>query len=134
MAEDPPYVPVGAEEPESDVLGKLDNLINKHKPRARDDAEGLPVLTEALVTPPDDGIPTLTDIVAPGQRPATAESRALEDALVQGLAVQLEAQRARLAAAGGNADRVALIDTVVAQLRQALPDIVRTALDRQQRR
>ena len=71
MAEETPYVPPGAEEPESDVLGKLDSLLNRHKPRPRDEDDGsVPVLTEALPADAADGIPTLTDIVTRGNRPA----------------------------------------------------------------
>jgi len=134
MAEDTPYIPPGAEDEEqSDVLGKLDHLLNKHRPRPRDSgSEALPVLTEALPTEP---IPTLTDIVAPGARPQRApETGHIEMALIQRLAIRLEVERSRLLADGASADRAAVIDELVARLRASLPDIVRVALDREERR
>lgn len=137
MADDTPYIPPGAEDEEqSDVLGKLDHLLNKHRPRPRDAGdEALPVLTEALPPEPVAAIPTLTDIVSAGARPQRApETGHIETALVQRLAIRLEVERSRLLAEGASADRTAVIDELVARLRASLPDIVRVALDREERR
>jgi hypothetical protein len=137
MSEDTPYIPPGAEDEEqSDVLGKLDHLLNKHKPRPRDSGSGaLPVLTEALPPEPAEAIPTLTDIVAPGAKPQRApDTGHIETALIQRLAIRLEVERSRLLADGASADRAAVLDELVARLRASLPDIVRVALDREERR
>jgi hypothetical protein len=132
MAEDPPYIPPGAEEgEESDVLGKLDHLLNKHKPRTRDpQAELVPVLTEALHGTAPDGIPTLTDIVEPGR--TVVEQVPLESALLRSLALGLEAERARLAAeSNGDPVRIAMLDELALRLRDALAGIVKRALRRE---
>ncbi len=132
--DDTPYVPPGAEVDEpGDVIGKLDGLIGRH--RARPMPEQVPVLTEVLPQG-DDAIPTLTDIVA---RPAAAAKPAegkesLEAALVQRLAMRLEVEKARLLAEGASADRAALLEELTARLRESLPDIVRVALERGERR
>ena len=136
MSEDTPYIPPGAEDEESDVLGKLDHLLNKHNPRPRDpESESLPVLTEALAADPPEGIPTLTDIVSAGTRPPQAAGPGpVETALVQRLAIRLEVERSRMLAEGASADRAAVIDELVARLRASLADIVHVALDREERR
>lgn len=142
MAEDlPPYVPPGAEDEESsDVLGKLDDLLNRHKPRPLDPvAAPVPILTDALPEEVPDAIPTLTDIVsrsdsAPRPREAALPG-SLEGALVQRLGMRLEVERARLlGAAGGSRDRAEIIDELVRRLRESLPDIVQVAFNREERK
>ncbi|HWA13777.1 MAG TPA: hypothetical protein VHA15_11840 [Burkholderiales bacterium] len=127
-----PYVPTGAGEEPGDVIGKLDGLIGRHRPRSS--PQEVPVLTEALPqgeTP----IPTLTDIVARPAAPSrNAETGGLEAALVQRLAMRLEVEKARLLAEGAGADRAAAVEDLVARLRESLPDIVRIALERGERR
>jgi hypothetical protein len=138
MAEDTPYIPPGAEDEESDVLGKLDELINRHKPKPRDPAiEPVPILIDAL--PEDDtrGIPTLTDIVSrPDTPPPDAGAQSgVEGALVQRLAMRLEVERARLlGAAGGNPARTEILDELIERLRESLPDIVRVTFSREERK
>jgi len=137
MAESrPPYIPPGAEDEQSDVLGKLDDLLNKHKPSAAA-AETVPILTDAL--PEEDAvpIPTLTDIVSrPDSGPReTTDTSSLESALVQRLGMRLEVERARLLGeAGGTPDRAGILDELVKRLRESLPDIVQVALSREERK
>jgi hypothetical protein len=139
MAEDTPYVPPGAEDEESsDVLGKLDELLNKHKPRPRDpQAEAVPVLIDALPEEDPGAIPTLTDIVSrPGSPPREAAAPSgLEGGLVQRLGMRLEVERARLLGEGaGTPGRAEVLDELVNRLRESLPDIVQVALSREERK
>lgn len=136
MAEDMPYIPPGAEDEQSDVLGKLDDLLNRHKSRPRGaESEPVPVLTEALPEQSADAIPTLTDIVSAGAAPIEPiDHGTLERALVQRLAMRVEIERARLAAeAGGDPQRLAMLDDLAARLHAALEGIVRAALARDRR-
>lgn len=153
MAEDtPPYIPPGAEDDESsDVLGKLDELLKRHKPRTPG-AEAVPILTDALPEADADAIPTLTDIVsrpdpprreAPGEyrlegagpERAGLESAGLESSLVQRLGMRLEVERARLLGEGGGTQVGAeVLGELVDRLRESLPDIVRMALNREERK
>lgn len=130
---DTPYVPPGAEEESGDVIGKLDGLIGRHRTRAQ--PEHVPVLTENLA-PDEDPIPTLTDIVSrpAAGAPASEANGGLENALVQRLAMRLEVEKARLLAEGASADRAAALDELIERLRESLPDIVRVALERDERR
>lgn len=138
MSEDTPHIPPGAEDGENDVLGKLDELLNRHKPKSRDpEAEPVPILTDALHEDDADNIPTLTDIVSrpdPAARVAAAPD-ALAGALVQRLAMRLEVERARLLGeAGGDSIRAGILDELITRLRESLPDIVQVALKREDRR
>jgi hypothetical protein len=127
-----PYVPTGAGDEPGDVIGKLDDLIGRHKPRTP--PEGVPVLTEAL-SQPDGAIPTLTEIVArPAAPPPGTEAGGLEAALVQRLAMRLEVEKARLLAEGSGGERAALAEALVERLRESLADIVRVAMERGERR
>lgn len=140
MAEEiPPYVPPGAEDEESnDVLGKLDDLLNKHKPRPlAAGAEAVPVLTDALPEEDAGAIPTLTDIFTRPESPPRAApvSSGLESALVRRLGMRLEVERARLLGeAGGTQVRTELLDELVKRLRESLPGIVQVALSREERK
>ena len=135
MVEDNPYIPPGAEDAEGDVLGKLDDLLNRHKPRPQD-PQAAPVLTDALAEDDASGIPTLTDIVSRPQAPPRepAAQSGLDSALVQRLAMRLEVERARLLGeAGSDAVRAELLNELITRLRESLPDIVRVALEREER-
>lgn len=138
MAEDtPPYIPPGAEDDESsDVLGKLDDLLNRHKPPVPG-AQAVPILIDALPEKDADAIPTLTDIVSradPQPRDAPTQG-GLESALVQRLGMRLEVERARLLGeAGGTQVRAEVLDELVNRLRESLPDIVQMALSREERK
>ena len=78
MAEEIPRGPVPqfeADQQHDDVLGKIDQLLNRHRPKPPDAfAQSAPVLTDALqvesIPASDDGLPTLTDVVGEPGRPA----------------------------------------------------------------
>lgn len=139
MAEDIP--PPGQEKPaedSEDILGKLDQLLHRHRPTPPEANPGLPVLSDALQVepepPPEDTIPTLMDIVGKSSRPASFHrpvKRAdpvLETRIIYRLAAALEAEGERLSAAGGDPARIREIEVLITELRRALPAIVRSAL------
>src|SRR5260221_11919725 len=124
-------------DPQDDVLGKIDQLLNRHRPKAPA-AEAIPVLTDAPrdeAVPIDDGIPILTDVVSgPGQpagpAPALSRSSTISSTLIlRRMAVALEAEHARLRAQiGGDAAQAHMLDRLVAELKRALPAAVRAAI------
>lgn len=124
-------------EPE-DVLGKLDQLLQRHRPRSPESDPAVPVLSDALQPDPEhapeDPIPTLTDIVGKSARPASFRrpagraDPALETRIIYGLAAALEAEGKRLVSACGDPAHTRQIEALVAELRRALPAIVRSAL------
>jgi hypothetical protein len=139
MAEEIPHRPEPTLEANQhdDVLGKIDQLLNRHRPRISAD-EAIPVLTGMPShedVPMDDGIPTLMDVVTgPGRaaKPPSESSRsgAVSSALIlRRMAVALEAEHARLLAQmGGDAAQAHMLDRLVAELRRALPAAVRAAI------
>lgn len=139
MAEE---IPRGPEPPfevdqQDDVLDKIDQLLNRHRPKASA-AEAIPVLTEMSAqedVPIDDGIPILTDVVTGPGRPApppTALSRSgtVSSVLIlRRMAIALEAEHARLLAQiGGDAAQARMLDRLVAELKRVLPAAVRAAI------
>lgn len=139
MAEDiPPSDQKEPGEQTEDILGKLDQLLHRHRPKPADSNPALPVLSDALELepepPPEDPIPTFVDIVGKSGRPASFRkpiSRtdpALETRIIYKLAAALETEGARLASAGGDPARIREIEMLISQLRRALPAIVRSAL------
>ena len=139
MAEEIPRRPEPTLEanPHDDVLGKIDQLLNRHRPRISAD-EAIPVLTgmpSQEDVPIDDGIPTLMDVVTgPGRaaKPPSESSRsgAVSSALIlRRMAVALEAEHARLLAQiGGDTAQAHMLDRLVAELKRALPAAVRAAI------
>jgi hypothetical protein len=130
--------PADPEDVADDLLGKLDQLINRHRPLPADADPALPVLSDKqhLQPPPaEDNIPTLTDVVGRPARHAFLRQAgrhsdaALETKVIYGLAATLDAERARLTAgSGGDPMRVQALDELIAELKRALPAIVRSAL------
>ena len=122
---------------QDDVLGKIDQLLNRHRPKLSA-AEAIPVLTDASDqedVPIDDGIPLLTDVVnGPGRQasppPASSRSGTISVALLlRRLTIALEAEHARLLASiGDDAVQVRKLDGLVAELKRALPAAVRAAV------
>ncbi len=122
--------------PGDDVLGKIEQLLNRHRPRAAVAGTGT---TPAASPTPDavpigDGIPVLTDVVAgPGSSAvrsfASSRSGTLSSAmLVRRLGLALDEEHVRLAAQfGGDAAQANLLDRLVAELKRALPAAVRAA-------
>ena len=126
---------------EDDVLGKLDQLLNKHRPGADEPgATTVPELTDSLrgadATVPG-SIPTLVDVVSGPVRDPLQESRntglsanaaaALEVGISLRLAVKLESERARLLEQIGNDPlRARAVDELITELKRSLPAIVRS--------
>ncbi|MBC8007814.1 MAG: hypothetical protein H7X76_07190 [Prolixibacteraceae bacterium] len=120
-----------------DVLGKIDQLLNRHRPKLSA-TEAIPVLSDAPDqedVPIDDGIPLLTDAVnGPGEPPsppsASSRSGTISVALIlRRMAIVLDAEHARLRGQIGDDDALARkLDRLVAELRRALPAAVRAAI------
>ncbi|MGQ0578089.1 MAG: hypothetical protein ACT4PQ_04170 [Betaproteobacteria bacterium] len=144
MVQDNRYVPPPGAEDEENVLGKLDQLLHKHR-RATSDPAAAPVpeLNDSLRSaeaPVPETIPTLVDEVsAPAreptvpQRPVTSPSvntnAALEAAINLRIAMRLDSERARLLQRIGNDPvRVQALDQLIAELKRSLPALVRSAL------
>lgn len=139
MAENiPPPAQEESGEDSEDILGKLDQLLHRHRPKPPETDPALPVLSDALQPepelPPEDPIPTLVDVVGKSSRPAsfrrplTRADPVLETRIIYKLAAALETEGARLSSSGGDPARVREIEMLVAELRRALPAIVRSAL------
>ncbi len=151
MAEDLRNVPPlpGAED-EEDVLGKLDQLLNRHRPGTPEPgASPVPELTDSLRgtdSPVPRNIPTLVDMVSDParepshpQRPITNPSMNTNAVLEAGinlrLAVKLESERARLLERIGNdPERAQALDQLITELKRSLPSIVRSVLSDEPRR
>lgn len=136
MAEDLPEDREPDASPGDDVLGKIDQLLNRHRPRSAVAGAGTaPAATSVPdAVPIGDGIPVLTDVVAgPGSAAvrsfASSRSGTLSSAmLVRRLGLALDDEHARLAAQfGGDAAQAELLDRLVAELKRALPAAVRAA-------
>jgi|KBSMisStandDraft_5_1062788.scaffolds.fasta_scaffold78571_4 hypothetical protein len=139
MAEERPGEtdPVFEEDQQDDVVGKIDQLLNRHRPKSSAPSE-IPVLTKPSQledVPTDDGIPILTDIVAgPGQSAVVpsglSRSNVISSTLIlRRMAVALEAEQARLLAQMGNdAAQARMLERLVAELKRALPAAVRAAI------
>ncbi|MEO8159708.1 MAG: hypothetical protein ABI648_18060 [Betaproteobacteria bacterium] len=121
---------------QDDVLGKIDQLLNRHRPKAPIN-ESIPLLTDAPQdeTLLDDGIPVLTDIVTgPGQpsgdAPATSRSSTISSTqIIRRLGVALDAEHSRLLTQiGDDPLQLQLLERLVTELRRALPAAVRAAI------
>lgn len=134
MAEENPPDPQSEAGQQDDVLGKIDQLLNRHRPKTPA-GETVPVLTQASPReelPPGDGIPVLTDMVTgPGRPVAPPPTRSgVNSALIlRRMALALEAEHARLLSqVGGDAVHARMLDRLVAELRRVLPAALRAAL------
>ncbi|MBI3529544.1 MAG: hypothetical protein HY067_16450 [Betaproteobacteria bacterium] len=139
MAEEIPRGPEPTLEADQhdDVLGKIDQLLNRHRPKTAV-ADAVPVLTDASreeAVPVDDEIPILRDVVSgPGRPtklpPSPARPSAISSVLIlRRMAIALEAEHARLRTQiGGDAMQARMLDRLVAELRRALPAAVRAAI------
>ena len=139
MAEELQRLPDGQSDADSqdDVLGKIDQLLNRHRPKAPAE-DVVPLLTQAPppeVTPVDDGIPVLTDVVGasdPSPGPSVVPLRAGSISVVlilRRMAIALEAEHARLhAQIGADPAHARILDRLVAELKRALPGAVRGAI------
>ena len=109
MVEEIPSGPDPEAAQQDDVLDKIDQLLNRHRPKPPDAlAESAPLLTDALPvensSENDHGIPTLTDVVGGAGRPAKRPARisasgSLASMLIlQRMAIALDAEHIRLLA------------------------------------
>lgn len=120
---------------QDDVVDKVDQLLGRHRPKPPDDAD-LPVLADGgadtQASADDDAIPTLTDVVStsyvPANRRAASNPAAIDDAVIlDRLEITLETVRVRLESQiGANVEQARLLDQLVAVLKLALPDAVRS--------
>ena len=140
MGEEIPQKPdpaLGAGE-QDDVLGKIDQLLNRHRPKTAS-AGAIPVLMDT--TPvhdiaPGDGIPVLTDIVGAPRpvetpRPASSRSNAgISLQIVRRMSLALDSEHARLMAQlAGDGEQMRMLDRLVIELKRALPAAVRAAVE-----
>ena len=123
-------------EPRDEVLGKIEQLLNRHRPKPSDAAE-IPVLTRAVDRdsgPNEDGIPTLLDIVPGPERPAAAptllspSSARISILILRRIVAALDAEHARLRAQIGDETHLHLLDLLLAELHQTLPDAISAAV------
>ncbi|HEX4985452.1 MAG TPA: hypothetical protein VFV71_05190 [Burkholderiales bacterium] len=132
MAEDSGQSDPGPDGAPDDVVGKIDEFLNRHRSKAADAGE-IPLLTEAdAEPPPDDGIPMLTDVVAapdPVREQLPPRAAAIGSALIlRRLVLALDAEHDRLRAlAGADVEQVRQLDRLVAELKRVLPGAVRAA-------
>jgi hypothetical protein len=132
-----PGPPLEADQ-QDDVLGKIDQLLKRHRPKASG-AEAIPLLTESPgeeQVPIGDGIPTLMDVVTgPGRpakpSPALPRSGAISSVLIlQRMAIALDAEHLRLLAQidRNDAQQARMLDRLVGEIKRALPRVVQAAL------
>ena len=144
MAEDLRNLPPPGAEDEEDVLGKLDQLMHKHRAGTSEPGTApVPELTDSLRgtdAPVPGNIPTIVDRVSgPGRGPSVPQrsdtipsanaNAALETAINLRLVVKLESERARLLKQLGNdPGRAQALDQLITELKRSLPAIIRSAL------
>jgi len=139
MAEEIPSGPDPEAAQQDDVLDKIDQLLNRHRPKPPDAlAESAPLLTDALPaensSENDHGIPTLTDVVGgagrPAKRPASASGSLASVLILRRMAIALDAEHIRLLAQidRNDAAQARMLDRLVAELKRALPGAVQAAL------
>jgi hypothetical protein len=123
---------------QDDVLGKIDQLLNRHRPKISA-AEAIPLLTETPSqedVPIDDGIPILMDVVTgpgrpPTTPPASSRSGTISSVLIlRRMAIALDAEHIRLLTQidRNDAEQARMLDRLVGELKRALPGAVRAAL------
>jgi len=140
MAEEIPQGPEShlESDQQDDVLGKIDQLLNRHRPRTSV-ADDVPVLKDAPrdePVPVDDGIPILRDVVnGPGGlakvtpapvRPGTISSVML----LRRMSIALDAEHIRLLSQidRNDAEQARMLERLVGELKRVLPGAVRAAL------
>lgn len=119
---------------QDDVVDKVDQLLSRHRPKPSDiGGESAPAdAEESAESAADDSIPTLTDIVSTSyvrnNRRAASNPAAIDDAVIlDRLEITLETVRVRLESQiGANVEQARLLDQLVAVLKLALPDAVRS--------
>lgn len=140
MAEEIPRAPEPTFDAEQhdDVLGKIDQLLNRHRPKTSV-ADAIPMLmggSREKADPIDDGIPILSDVVSGPRRSATlapsqAHSSTISSVLIlRRMAIALDAEHIRLLAQvdRNDAEQARMLSRLVGELKRALPGAVRAAL------
>ena len=135
--ETPPELQLETDQ-QDDVLGKIDQLLNRHRPKTSA-ADAVPVLTDASqedVGSIDDGIPVLVEVVTGPSRPAKlppspARPSTITSVLIlRRMSIALDAEHIRLLAQIDRSDakQARMLDRLVGELKRALPGAVRAAL------
>ena len=133
--ENEPFLDTGQQD---DVLKKIDQLLNRHRPKAPA-AEAIPVL---IVAPPNenvsigDGIPVLLDVVTGPGRPSGAPSTTslfstISGALIlQRMEIALDVEHIRLLAQidRDDTEKARMLDQLVGELKRALPGAIGSAI------
>ena len=138
MAEKTVPEPQPETDQQDDVLGKIDQLLNRHRPKTSA-ADAVPVLTDASgeeFVSIDDGIPVLVDVVTGPGRPAklppspTRPSTITSVLILRRMSIALDAEHIRLLAQIDRSDalQARMLDRLVGELKRALPGAVRAAL------
>ena len=125
--------PDNEDDRQDDVLGKIEQLLNRHRPSA---PAAMPEPGHASPphdNPQSDGIPVLTDmVVGPVQAAplATARPGTVNSAVIlRRLAAAIEAERARLLAQlGSDETQAGMLERLVVELKRSLPAAVRAAV------
>lgn len=114
---------------QDDVLGKIDQLLNRHRSSASASVRVPGNASAPQDNPQEDGIPVLTDIVAgPGQPALLPPGRVNSALLLRRMAAALEAEQARmLAQIGTDETQAGMLERLVAELKRSLPAAVRAA-------
>ncbi len=138
MAEEIPFEPPQATGQQDDVVGKIDQLLNRHRPKTPAN-EAIPVLMDAPADddiPRGDGIPVLTDVVNGRDRPAgipsaPPRSGTISSGLIlQRMEIALDVEHIRLLAQIDRDDpeQARRLDRLVAELKRALPGAISSAI------
>ncbi len=138
MAAESPPGPHREADQRDDIIDKLDQLLNRHRPKASA-AEAVPILTQTPseeIVPIDDGIPVLVDVVTGPGRPAARAPAPSRPGTISGvlilrrMAIALDAEHIRLLAQIDRSDagQAGMLDRLVGELKRALPGAVRAAL------
>ena len=134
MAEDISPQPTLEADQHDDVLGKIDQLLNRHRPKTSV-ADAVPVLTDAPregADPIDDRIPILLDVVSGPRRPATlapssARPGTISSVLIlRRMAIALDAEHIRLLAQieRNDTQQARMLDRLVGELKRALEQAI----------
>ena len=118
---------------QDDVLGKIEQLLNRHRSSAPAAMPAPGNASPPQDIPQGDGIPVLTDMVAgPVQAapPAPARPGTVNSALIlRRLAAAIEAEQARLLAqVGSDETQAGMLERLVLELKRSLPAAVRAAV------